>query len=75
MEKKLHWERVDEDWGGEDTPICSTWRAKIEGGWLVSVWAGPSTTDTNKHRNGGGLTFVPDFDWRWDPALHANQKQ
>ncbi len=74
MPKKLHWERLDEDWGGEEIEICSTWRARVEGGWLVSVWAGPSPK-TNNHKNAGGLTFVPDPDDRWKPALHPNQKQ
>ena len=73
MAKKLRWERVSETWGGRKSPVCSTWRAPVHGGWLVTVWAGPNAVDTNKHANGGGLTFVPDPEHRWKVEPHPDR--
>jgi hypothetical protein len=59
MSQKLKWERVLED-GNDDQRDGSTWRASVEGGWLVRVSNGP---------NFGGLTFVPDSGHRWNVEI------
>ncbi len=53
---KLEWKRIEDQWDDPAKPQGFTYRAKVPGGWLVSVWAG---TEDN-HGMGGGLTFVPD---------------
>lgn len=62
MAKKLIWERLDNAWPGKVVPEGYTYRAKVPGGWLVSVWAG----DEKMQVWGGGLTFVPDDKHEWD---------
>lgn len=62
---KLSWEWIDDEWPHGGKPDGFTYRAKVKGGWLVSVWAG----SVAKHASGGGLTFVPDPDHKWDVAL------
>lgn len=47
---KLEWEQVEHT--GLSVPNSKTFRARVIGGWLVSVWA--------EKAFGGGLTFVPD---------------
>jgi len=74
----LEWKRIVETYDGAATPSCSTYRAKVFGGWLVAVWSAPgNSTDSNKHTYGGGVTFVPDpYDaWKVDekplvPPVH-----
>jgi hypothetical protein len=69
----LRWERLQEVYGNEQTPNCSTYRAKVPGGWLVSVWCAEAikaNEHTSKHTWGGGLTFVPDVAHAWDVPLH-----
>ena len=58
---KLAWIRIHDEWRDESKPQGYTYRAKVPGGWLVSVWAG----DAKKHQHGGGLTFYPDPEYRW----------
>lgn len=69
MANQLEWKRVSEVYDGKDTPTCSTYRAKVPGGWLVTVWAAPTTDKTNEDTNrqtfGGGATFVPDPTHGW----------
>jgi len=55
----LVWEKIE---SVDDTPwnrphIVSVRRAKVPGGWLVSA---------ENNAGGGGLTFVPDPDHKWD---------
>lgn len=60
---KLEWRRVAEAGSGirgsrrEDGLRDShgTWRAKVPGGWLVSVWM----------IDGGGVAFMPDPEHAW----------
>jgi hypothetical protein len=59
---ELHWRRVTEKWHDSSQPDGYTYRAKIAGGWLVSVWAG----DKTRQDLGGGLTFVPDHGHSWE---------
>lgn len=74
---ELKWVRVKETYGGKDAPMCSTYRARVPGGWLVSVWAGrdPSGTYTaiDFHTWGGGVTFVSDPEHRWELDDHPKQ--
>ncbi len=71
--QQLFWQRVQEMYGNETADTCSTYRAEVPGGWLVSVWAGQKPTppykDTNFQTWGGGVTFVPDpsHSWKLDP--------
>jgi hypothetical protein len=60
----LVWELIDDEWGHPAGPEGYTYRAKVTGGWLVSVWAG----DEKKHGLGGGITFMPDplHEWKVD---------
>jgi len=59
---KLEWNVVDDDWHHQSLPKGFTYRAKVPGGWLVSVWAG----DAKNQRWGGGLTFLPDPTYGWE---------
>jgi hypothetical protein len=59
----LEWKVVDR---ADDTSDIVTYRAKVPGGWLVSVW-GERTDDSGRGAQipggsnwGGGLTFLPD---------------
>lgn len=62
----LEWKRISETYDGDATPSCSTYRAKVPGGWLVAVWSAQgSSTNTSKHTYGGGVTFVPDAIGLW----------
>lgn len=70
MTNQLEWTRVQEVYAKADTPACSTYRAKVPGGWLVAIWAAPNanastSTDTNKHTFAGGVAFVPDPQHTW----------
>lgn len=58
---KLDWFKIKEEWHHPSLPQGYTYVARIDAGWLVSVWAG---TDKNQ-KWGGGLTFVPDPDHKW----------
>jgi hypothetical protein len=58
---KLTWEWIDDEWPHGGKPDGFTYRAKVRGGWLVSVWAGAPS----EHGLGGGMTFVPDRDHDW----------
>jgi hypothetical protein len=59
--RKLVWKKINDAWNGGQ-PDGHTYRAKVPGGWLVSVWAG----DDKDHGLGGGLTFLPDPGNEWD---------
>lgn len=61
MAKKLVWKRIEDRWNGPP-PNGYTYRAKVPGGWLVSVWAG----EKNHQPVGAGVTFLPDPDHLWD---------
>lgn len=57
MEKELSWQVVFSKCP-TSINICVT-RAKIPGGWLVAIqWS-------NVSGGSGGLTFVPDPDYKW----------
>lgn len=69
---KLEWKQVKREPDGSD---IVTWRAKVPGGWLVSVWAAmPQANAGGKapvpggSNWGGGLTFMPDHANPWDVA-------
>lgn len=62
---KLVWERIEDLWKDDSKPEGYTYRAKVPGGWLVSVWAG----DEKKQQHGGGLTFYPDPNNEWFRAV------
>lgn len=62
--RTLLWERIRDSWNWGN-PEGYTYRAKVRGGWLVSVWAG----DKKDQRWGGGLTFMPDAKHEWDVAV------
>ena len=64
---KLMWKRVEDDWSDPPSKAATgyTYRARVPGGWLVSVWAG--TKDNQKW--GGGITYYPDPDERWVAAV------
>lgn len=74
MTARLEWELLDDESSpGVDHDIA-TWRARVHGGWLVSVWAkrtgqGGGGQPVEGGANwGGGLTFVPDPERCWNPA-------
>jgi hypothetical protein len=78
MANILSWKRVQEVYGGKKTPTCSTYRAKVPGGWLVSIWAGPRPSkkyeDTSRQTWAGGVAFVPDPMHRlWKVDEHPRQ--
>lgn len=61
----LDWSLVAQTWTpGNTTPQAYTYRAKVPGGWLVTIWAGEHEANDDQPL-GGGLTFVPDPDWTW----------
>ena len=62
MARKLEWEEVDNVWKTNAMPNGYTYRAKVPGGWLVSVWAGDDKTQVH----GGGVTFLPDPTHGWE---------
>lgn len=67
MPEKLDWRLIKESYSNSSAkPQGYTYRARVPGGWLVSVWAG----EDKKHGWGGGLTFVPDPGWTWDVDDH-----
>jgi hypothetical protein len=64
---KLLWKQLAS--GNDDSDIV-TWRARVPGGWLVSVWAARTQADATGQTPlsggsnwGGGVTFVPVIDW------------
>jgi hypothetical protein len=68
---KLTWKLIDTD--NNNRNDIETWRAKVHGGWLVSVWAArdrANATGASVHGGsnwGGGVTFVPDPEHnKWD---------
>jgi hypothetical protein len=62
--KHLIWEQLDDEWINDPKPNGCTDRAKVPGGWLVSVWAGDE-----RQPDGGGLTLLPDPNYLWDVQL------
>jgi len=66
----MEWEEVKREDDGSD---IVTWRAKVPGGWLVSVWAQKTNEDGTGNdvpggaNWGGGLTFLPDDKYLWNP--------
>jgi hypothetical protein len=69
---KIHWKQLAPDNDGSD---IVTWRAKVPGGWLVSVWAAKAQADGGGKTPvpggsnwGGGVAFVPGDDWDVDPV-------
>jgi hypothetical protein len=75
---KLTWQRLARD--NDDSHIV-TYRAKVPGGWLVSVWAATSTTDATGDpipggsNWGGGLTFVAGSEQEWDVEIDGGGKR
>ena len=66
MPKTLDWVLLEETYDPvQPKPDGFTYRARVPGGWLVSVWAGTM----EKHGMGGGLTFLPDPDDKWDSLV------
>ena len=67
---KLTWQRLESD----DSHIVA-YRARVRGGWLVSIWAATALANAkgkplpDGSNLGGGLTFVPDRAGRWNPEL------
>jgi hypothetical protein len=67
---KLTWEELARD---DDSDIV-TWRAKVPGGWLVTVWAARDHANATGAARpggsnwGGGLTFVPSNIWSVEVA-------
>lgn len=65
--EKLVWQELARD--PNDTSDIVTYRARVPGGWLVSVWsatAKPNATGKQIEGGsnwGGGLTFVTFIDW------------
>ena len=61
----------------EDAPTCSTYRARVPGGWLVAIWAAPTADkknkDTNRQTFAGGVTFVLDPTHKWALDDHRVQ--
>lgn len=56
-----------------DNSDIVTWRVKVNGGWLVSIWAAKPQADAGGKSRipggsnwGGGLTFVPGDVWEVD---------
>lgn len=72
---KLIWKRVENEWHDPSMPEGYTYRAKVPGGWLVSVWAGTA----KEQKWGGGLTFMPDAGGEWlkqvDEATYTPPKR
>ena len=66
----LYWEMLEENYSHDAKPDGFTYRAKVPGGWLVAVWAGPSIKN---HGLGGGLTFVPDPKYTWRTKLRGEE--
>ena len=67
---KLKWELLARD---DDNTDLVTWRARVPGGWLVSVWAAKATDDgtigldfPGGANRGGGLTFFQCGETEWD---------
>lgn len=74
---KLRWELLKRD---NDKSEIVTWRARVPGGWLVSVWAvqskadGGGATIPGGSNWGGGLTFLPDPDQKpWDVEIEESK--
>lgn len=66
MPRTLDWKLLEETYAPKQTkPDGFTYRAKVPGGWLVSIWAG----EMKDHKWGGGLTFVPDPEHRWEALV------
>jgi hypothetical protein len=57
---KLHWEKLNSAEPKHEFTYASVYRAKVPGGWLLSVFY------TSGHQDGGvSLTFVPDPTLVW----------
>jgi hypothetical protein len=64
--RMLDWKLVEQTWmPGSTTPQAYTYRAKVPGGWLVTIWASEEA-DNDGQRYGGGLTFLPDPKHAWN---------
>ncbi len=72
---KLIWELIATD--NSNRNDIETWRARVPGGWLVSVWAvraraNATGTPVRGGSNwGGGTTFLPDPKHRWKVEVGA----
>jgi len=61
----LEWKLVAETYEPDSSPEGYTYAAKVPGGWLISVWAGAN----EDQRWGGGITFLPDPNYTWNPKF------
>lgn len=68
---KLTWQRISDDWEDPSLPEGYTYRAKVHGGWLVSVWAG----SVKEQKWGGGLTFLPDPENNWESMVEVTMSK
>lgn len=76
---KLKWELLARSDDGSD---IVTWRARVPGGWLVSVWGAKPTGDASIGPDfdggtnwGGGLTFFPCSEREWDVEVESDSKK
>lgn len=75
----LQWEKVRRD--PSDKSEIVTWRAWVDGGWLVSIWSekggrgGANQTPIKDGTNwGGGVTFYPDPAHQWTAEVDKDGK-
>lgn len=77
--KKLVWQQLARD--PNDKSDIVTYRARVPGGWLVSVWAARAKEDgTGKPIEGGanwggGLTFMEGSETEWDDEIVEEKKR
>jgi len=76
---KIEWKQLDPANDGSD---IVTWRARVPGGWLVSVWAAASRANAagahvpGGSNWGGGVTFLPEEEgepWEVDERTVAKK--
>jgi hypothetical protein len=66
MASTIVWEKLSEATVGGMPQHHGTFRARVQGGWLVAVWSqGPTKGMSSEHNWCGGITFVPDPSHTW----------
>jgi hypothetical protein len=72
---KVYWKEIEHNWrwgSGETTiPAFSLLRAKVPGGWLVTIQGAQVQTQKwgeviNHYEAPGGITFIPDPNYLWE---------